>query len=271
MATLVEALALHDRGFAVIPCTTEELEEIKEDGTRKVNKSPVVNWRQYQTQRPNRSLVDVWFGGRFKDYHIGAITGAGSGYFVVDLDTGWTDEDRAKLKMPPTLMAKTPSGGLHYYFKHPGGSFRTKTRANVLPHIDVRGDGGFIVLPPSAYPDGRTYEWLNDLPIALPSPETLALVEDRKAQGEYKPTDFTDIVKGSGPGGRTDSAVAIAGALLRYQPEAQWRTLCWPLIRLWNQQNDPPLDEMKLAKDFNGIAKREKERRRQYIAGKNQE
>jgi hypothetical protein len=62
---------------------------------------------------------------------------------------------------------------------------------------------------------------------------------------------------GGGPGGRTDSAISIAGALLAYQPVSQWRTLVWEIVRMWNERNDPPLDEAKLARDFKGIMQRE--------------
>lgn len=252
MATLQQALALHDRGFAVIPCKLTPLEG------GKVNKMPVVKWQQYQDQRPNRSLVEYWFGEKYKGYDIGAVTGGKHGYFVIDLDTGWTEEDKAKLNLPDTLTERTPSGGVHLYYKHPGGSFLTKTKGGVLPHIDVRGDGGFIVMAPSQYPDGRVYEWLNDLPIAEASPETLALVEDVHGRDR---ADFSGLFEGLPPGGRTDAAISIAGALLLYQPPHQWDTLCWPIVDMWNEQNNPPLDRLKLRKDFIGICARERARR----------
>jgi hypothetical protein len=225
----------------------------------------MVDWIPYQVKRPTREEVTYWFGKRYAGAHIGAITGGTHGYFVVDLDTGWSIEDFEKMNMPKnTLIARTPSGGFHYYYRHPGGEFRVKTKAGILPCIDARGDKGFIVLPPSTYPDGRKYEWINNNPIAIPTQETLAIVQD-KPDGERERTDFSTFIGGRQTGGRTDGAVSIAGALLRYQPENQWQSLCWPLVRLWNRQNSPPLDEMKLARDFNGIAQRELRRRAEWV------
>lgn len=252
MVTLEKALALHEKGFAVIPCRLTNLEN------GKVNKQPVIKWQEYQKIRPNRSLVEYWFGEKYKGYDIGAVTGGTHGYFVIDLDTGWSEEDRKKMNLTATLTESTPSGGTHLYYRHPGGTFLTKTKGGVLPHIDVRGDGGFIVMAPSTYPDGRKYEWINDLPIAIPSKETLAFVEDK--QGHDR-ADFSGLFEGLPPGGRTDAAISIAGALLFYQPPHQWDTLCWPIVDMWNEQNNPPLDRLKLRKDFLGICARERSRR----------
>ncbi|WGS18950.1 MULTISPECIES: bifunctional DNA primase/polymerase [unclassified Bradyrhizobium] len=106
---------------------------------------------------------------------IGIPTGARNGIFVLDVDTiegGHTFDGFASLAMlearhgplPPTLMAESPSGSRHYFFKHPG--FEVKTIAGtdakgLAPGIDVKGDGGFVIAPPSIKPNGDQYRWLN--------------------------------------------------------------------------------------------------------------
>ena len=84
--------------------------------------------------------------------------------------------------LPATLEAESPSGSVHRYFKHP--SFPIKNSGSqVGPHIDVRGDGGFVVAPPSVKPGKGAYRWRNDLPIA-DAPQWLL---DRIVAGKDKP------------------------------------------------------------------------------------
>lgn len=66
--------------------------------------------------------------------------------------------------LPPTLGQKTGSGGRHLLYKSKGP---IKNSASKLgPDLDIRGVGGYIILPPSNHISGGKYEWLNELPIA---------------------------------------------------------------------------------------------------------
>jgi hypothetical protein len=103
---------------------------------------------------------------------IGVPTGIDNGIFVAETDTieGHSIDGRANLRMleakhgrlPPTLMAVSPSGSIHHYFKHPGGKIKSCT---IAPGVDIKGDGGMVIAPPSLRSDGR-YRWLNARPIA---------------------------------------------------------------------------------------------------------
>jgi hypothetical protein len=112
---------------------------------------------------------------RWPDANVGIVTGAVSGFFVVESDTadGHDVDGIASLAMleakhgplPLTLQAKSPSGSIHYYFRHPG--FDIQNSASMLaPGVDVRGDGGMVVAPPSVKPGKGVYVWRNELPIA---------------------------------------------------------------------------------------------------------
>jgi hypothetical protein len=69
--------------------------------------------------------------------------------------------------LPATLMACSPSGSIHRYFRHPGDGIKIRNRASELgAGVDVRGDGGMVIAPPSVNLDGRRYRWINKLPIA---------------------------------------------------------------------------------------------------------
>ena len=107
---------------------------------------------------------------------IGIPTGIVNNIFVVETDTpkGHDVDGAVSLHaleakhgpLPATLMAESPSGSRHYYFLHPGNGIKVKTTTAIAPGIDVRGDGGMVIAPPSRRKDGE-YRWINDLAIAV--------------------------------------------------------------------------------------------------------
>jgi hypothetical protein len=126
-------------------------------------KIPAIPWAGFQQARPPMAQLDDWFtvGG----YGIGIVTGRVSGIFVLDFDGEAGQDLLARLErehgpLPVTPSALTPGGGVHIIFQHPGTA--VPTRKNLLPGMDVRGDGGFIVAHPSLHRTGRRYEWDSD-------------------------------------------------------------------------------------------------------------
>jgi Bifunctional DNA primase/polymerase, N-terminal/Family of unknown function (DUF5906) len=130
---------------------------------------------------------------KWPDANVCIVTGAVSGIFVVEADTkeGHDVDGIASLaaleaqhgELPPTLQAISPSGSVHYYFKHPGFKIINSASA-IAPGIDVRGDGGMVVATPSVKPGKGVYSWRNQLPIA-DAPQWLL---DRIAAGKEKET-----------------------------------------------------------------------------------
>jgi hypothetical protein len=124
---------------------------------------------------------------------IGIPTGAVNGIFVIEADTvaGHGVDGLAALrklerehgKLPKTLMAVSPSGSVHRYYRHPGNGVKV-TSVALVDGVDIKGDGGMVVAPPSRRGDG-VYRWRNSLPIA-PAPKwLLALVqEEERPAGE---------------------------------------------------------------------------------------
>ena len=109
---------------------------------------------------------------RWPDARIGIPTGAINGIVVVETDTveGHGVDGAAALAeleachgvLPETLQAISPSGSIHRYFGHPGDGIKIRNSVSVLGvGIDVRGDGGMVIAPPSP-----GYAWLNSSPIA---------------------------------------------------------------------------------------------------------
>jgi len=145
-------------GWSVIPLPYRE-------------KKPAVKWKEFQATRATKLELTLWFDQRQRN--IGLVCGAISGLIVLDVDIGHGgQESLKKYDVPTTPIVQTGSGGFHLYFKHPGhhvGNFAGK-----LPGFDLRGDGGFVVLPPSVHPNGRQYTWLTAPATALaPAPAWL--------------------------------------------------------------------------------------------------
>jgi AAA domain/Bifunctional DNA primase/polymerase, N-terminal/Primase C terminal 2 (PriCT-2) len=103
-------------------------------------------------------------------------TGSENGFFVVEADTleGHQVDGIASLKaleakhgkLPPTRIAESPSGSEHYYFKYPTDCTIKNSASEIADGVDVRGEGGMVIAPPSIKPGVGVYKWLNQLPIA---------------------------------------------------------------------------------------------------------
>ena len=124
---------------------------------------------------------------RFPENEIcnyGLVTG--EGFIVIDIDTktgGIESLNKIKSQLPKTHAVKTPSGGLHLYYTITDEqleSYDIKTRTGIMPGIDIRAKGGYVLVPPSTI-DGIPYVKLNDFPIA-PLPN--GILPDRKQHSE---------------------------------------------------------------------------------------
>lgn len=130
---------------------------------------------------------------------IGAPVGDIAGAFVLDIDAGTDDktgqvyeaadlieviEAAIGVSLPLTRAARTPRGGLHLWFKLPVGE-AIGNRAGLLPRIDVRGTGGYVILPPSARADGTVYAWQDPAAtIADPPAQLVDMILRRGAFGK---------------------------------------------------------------------------------------
>lgn len=71
-----------------------------------------------------------------------------------------------------TLTMKTGSGGFHFIFQYPAAQVLRNSAGEVGPGVDTRGEGGYIVLPPSIHATGNLYELYRVVPV-IPAPEWL--------------------------------------------------------------------------------------------------
>ncbi len=160
------ALDYLGRGWSVIPVEPR-------------GKRPLVRWRAFEEQPPTPAQLGGWFA-RWPQANVAIVTGRRSGLVVVDVDprhggdASLAGYEAAHGALPATVESLTGGGGRHLYFAHPGGA--TPNRVGMLPGVDVRGDGGCVVAPPSVHPSGRAYAWRGgrapgECPLApLPAP-----------------------------------------------------------------------------------------------------
>lgn len=113
--------------------------------------------------------IRAWFA-RWRDLNLGIRTGVISGILVLDVDPdhggelSLEDLEQSYHPLPPGPRGLTGGDGMHYLFVHPDGEWGN--RAAFRPGLDIRGDGGYIVAPPSLHISGNRYEWLGlDLPL----------------------------------------------------------------------------------------------------------
>jgi len=156
-------------GYSVIP--------IRADASKK----PLVKWEQYQKEKAPLQQIEEWWQ-RWPDANIGIVTGEISGISVVDKDLHKMSPEQkaetAKL-LPPenTPTANSISGGEHVYYQYHADIPQT---AGLIPHVDTRNNGGYIIAPPSAI-NGRKYLWqagkaINNLSLAIIQKHTLSIL-----------------------------------------------------------------------------------------------
>jgi putative DNA primase/helicase len=189
---LEAALGYAARGWAVFPCHPQTKQPLLKADIDRDTGEPIRGTGGLKKATTDPNVIASWWQ-RWPAASIGVLTGRILGAFVVDVDAG-TDpatgelfsvqsilqslEAEIGLALPTTWNCRTPRGGLHLYFavmqdEMPGN------RAAMLPRIDIRGDGGYVILPPSSRPDNRSYSWLvgpDDVPLAAAPAQLLDLV-----------------------------------------------------------------------------------------------
>ncbi len=113
----------------------------------------------------NAQGIGVLFDQTPKATGIGVATGKEAGFFVVDIDgkTGIESLSNIECKykvLPETVTQKTGGGGYHYFFRYPEGSTIKSSICKIGEKIDIKSDGGYVVVAPSYHKTGSIYEWL---------------------------------------------------------------------------------------------------------------
>jgi hypothetical protein len=152
---LKEAQEYSRLGLSVIP-------------VRPHDKKPLVTWEPYQNLKASPDTILYWWT-KWPEANIGIVTGRISGIVVVDCDS---KEGLGNINeyLRQSIIGKIPTvstgNGFHLYFKHPNKGF-INNRGSMFEAVDVRGDGGYVIAPPSIHPSGKRYAWAST--VRLPS------------------------------------------------------------------------------------------------------
>lgn len=100
--------------------------------------------------------------------NIGIPTGKRSGLLVLDVDqpAGLDALEAEHGKLTATRTHSTGSGGMHHLYRYPSDVEVRNSAGKLAPGLDVRGEGGYVIVPPSR--TQRPYELLDDVPLAEP-------------------------------------------------------------------------------------------------------
>lgn len=203
--SIAEPLQLAELGYRVFPLAAG-------------GKVPLVNaWVEHASNKAEQ--IELWLS-HYQHANWGIAT---DGLIVIDTDPGaegWpNDEQQARELASTPVIAITPRGGRHYYFRQPeGANLRNTQNGQLAEHVDTRANGGYVAAPPSIVND-NPYKWLSgDIDTR---PEDLPVVPrwvlDKLAQSARKDSsNQPNVATGPVPEGqRNGSLIRLAGAMRR--------------------------------------------------------
>jgi Bifunctional DNA primase/polymerase, N-terminal/AAA domain len=176
---LQAALSYAARGWLIFPCDPRTKRPVTEHGLHDATK--------------DENQIRAWWT-RWPGAMIGMRTGPESGVWVTDLDVGEGVDGVSALErlaedkeaIPETITTRTPRGGRHLFFKWVDGI--RNSAGKISDGVDVRGEGGYVILPPSRRSDGKHYEAVIDCSEPSAAPQWLAkLVVTNKPEPNSAP------------------------------------------------------------------------------------
>lgn len=250
MATVIDAaLRWASAGRPVFPATRD--------------KRPMTE-RGFHDATTDLELIER-FWRRHPDANVAVPTGQPSGLVVLDVDgqdgadsLHGLEHDHGKL--PPTTSVVTPRGGQHFYFAWPGMPVKT-TASAIAPAIDIRGDGGYVLIPPSRTDHGA-YEWDVELqPVSMPAwLIDLTCADSQRESPARVPDEWAALIRDGIPDGRRNVDLArFTGYLLRHYIAAD---VTAELVHLVNEHRcQPPKPPAEVETIINSVARAELHRR----------
>jgi Bifunctional DNA primase/polymerase, N-terminal/Primase C terminal 1 (PriCT-1) len=165
MSMLEQALQYAEGGFSVFPVcspTTDGKQCLEGHGNgfcsgKSVAKTPLIRWKPAQEYVAPEHTIRAWWS-QWPNANIGMATGKTSGVCVIDIDGAEALEEAKRLGLPMGGPTATTGrvGGRHIYCAWRDDAPTVFAKSN---GIDFRGEGGYVVLPPSKHRSGASYTW----------------------------------------------------------------------------------------------------------------
>lgn len=242
MSQLVYARKYVKAGFSVIPI-------------RAKGKLPMGPWKEFQTRKPTDEELVRWFDG--KDVNIGIVTGQISNLAVIDCDSDSALELAKNNGLPDCPVSKTGRGYQFFYNYEPG--IRNFQKRDDLPGIDLRGEGGYVVAPPSVHPTGAIYSWQKWCSKRVSMPKWVLATKNKSEK-----TPIQDLYTGAPVGTRNDTLTRLAGTWAKKLPFQE----VLKMAREWNLGLSEPLPELELYRTVDSVWNLEQRNHPKPIAAK---
>lgn len=241
------AIDYASRGLAVFPIKPREKAPITAHGVHEAT----TNFEQ----------INKWWS-RYPNANIGIACGKVSGgLLVVDLDRkpngvdgldSLSEWERENGELPETVRSITGTDGSHIFYRIDGAG---KNRVNLLPGVDIRSDGGYIVAPPSIHPNGNKYEWEYD-PEEYEIAHGDEVLDKLLNYGKKDKVDSFTMPDKVGKGQRNDTMYKLACSLqARNLPDTVIRA---SMSAANSEMCDPPLSPDELDKIIESALKHDK-------------
>jgi len=197
---LKAALDYEKLGWSIIPLRPRE-------------KTPLFPWSEFQKKRATSEQITEWWE-KYPDANIGIVTGAISNLAVIDLDGALGVKNGLDRGFQSAVTSLT-GGGRQLFYKYAEGI--CNSASEIAEGVDVRGEGGYVVGPPSVHPNGKRYCFLgsvlsaNQIP---PFPVITAAPTPSARPLSTSGTDWvTEALTGLREGNRDSTFARVVGKL----------------------------------------------------------
>ncbi len=252
-STLCAALGLAKRGFCIFPVhypTNGECSCGNRDCASKA-KHPLTDHGCLDASQ-DEATIRSWFE-KWPSTGLAIATGSRSGVGVMDIDGEAGEEALSALEktygaLPTTLQAQT-GRGRHVYFALPAGTDLRNSAGALGPHLDVRGERGYVICPPSVHISGARYRWTHRVKPALLPPWLAALLaEPARPQSDSRNTD--QVIS---EGQRNQHLASLAGSMRRRGMSQS--AIEKALLEENRLRCDPPLPESEVCQVVASVAR----------------
>jgi hypothetical protein len=193
-AELVDAaLAYADKGLPVFPCNASNKRPLTEHGFEDATSDP--------------EQIRLWWA-RWPNAMIGMPTGERSGFWALDVDDPAAFENACSIDLRATRRCDTGKG-YHLLFRFDQADPVSNAQRHPkrgwpfaeLPGAEARGEGGYVIVPPSIHPSGKRYSWHDEATVAHAPAKLLAIVRGKRAASNDA---------GPAPGNGSDTPYGLA-------------------------------------------------------------